>query len=172
MENESDDEAAMDVSAGREVNAYQQEKVLIRTQGFSISRRFGKDLEEMVIAINWLHITFKVLALSYVALVLWLTWVILPLPGHWSRLDEREFKPRSQQDLQHYFNEFDGYSECGIRVSSLYAEPIQDSRGFYADRTFCRHRKTLLSALSDGGRVGFNAPYIPKGIKMSRPYPL
>lgn len=65
--------------------------------------------------------------------------------------------------LHNYFSNFEGYSECGLRAVDLYSPPPQDERGFYEYGTFCHSRKQLLKALSDGGRIGFDAPYKTRG---------
>ena len=36
-------------------------------------------------------------------------------------------------------------------------------RANYLGNVFCPNRKTLLQAMSSGGRVGFDAPYNPRG---------
>lgn len=65
---------------------------------------------------------------------------------------------------QQYFDDFVGASECKIHVHDLYSVALRDQAGFYDANTFCGKRSQLLTALSDGGRIGFDTPYIPKGI--------
>ena len=66
-------------------------------------------------------------------------------------------------NAQNYFAEFQGFAECNIRGPELYLTPTADDHGFYEAGTFCRDRKQLLQALSDGGRIGFDAPYQSRG---------
>ena len=62
-----------------------------------------------------------------------------------------------------FFGSFEGFSDCNIRALDLYHKPKTDNKGFYARDTFCATRKALLGSLSDGGRIGFDSPYIPHG---------
>ena len=48
--------------------------------------------------------------------------------------------------------------ECGISSLSLYTQPEAGS-----ERAFCRSRESLLSAMSNGGRHGFDAAYTSQG---------
>jgi len=58
--------------------------------------------------------------------------------------------------LQH----FAGSKDCGILQSNIYLAPIP----LYPKHSpFCKNRATLLEALSNGGRHGFNEPYVGKG---------
>ena len=66
-------------------------------------------------------------------------------------------------DSVSYFGRFEGFAECGIRARDLYKQPHHDEHGQFEVDAFCPNRKTLLQALSDGGRIGFDAPYQAKG---------
>lgn len=51
-----------------------------------------------------------------------------------------------------------GRQECGISSQSLYNHPLPaDESGF------CRNRVSLLHAMSNGGRHGFDAAYSSQG---------
>ncbi|RMZ79846.1 hypothetical protein DV737_g3257, partial [Chaetothyriales sp. CBS 132003] len=111
---------------------------------------------------NWLHIAFKVFAYTYIALNLWVAWQILPLAGHWDPPVQSDKVPFVYQDHSNYFGSFNGVAECGIEANDLY-EPAQHHKSGQADHgVFCANRKSLLRAMSEGGRVGFDAPYTPK----------
>lgn len=99
--------------------------------------------------------------LILVSLVFWLSWLVLPLSelGNHGKSTNAAFT----SDLQNYFHNFEGSSECNIRATELYAVPSKDHLGFYSPGTFCHDRKKLLTALSEGGRIGFDAPYRPRG---------
>lgn len=103
----------------------------------------------------------KSLILLYVCLALWLGWLLLPLP----ELDNNGSLTSAVEraGLHNYFSNFEGFSECNIRAAALYAPPPKDPLGFHAFGTFCHDQKHLLEALSGGGRVGFDAPYMPRG---------
>lgn len=97
----------------------------------------------------------------YLVFGLWLIWQLSSLSRVWFR---NEHTPsQGEMTLHNYFSNFEGYSECGIRAVELYSPPPQDERGFYEYGTFCHGRKQLLKALSEGGRVGFDAPYKARG---------
>lgn len=57
-----------------------------------------------------------------------------------------------------FLAQFMGRQECGISSLSLYNYPeMGDEHGF------CRTRASLLSAMSNGGRHGFDAAYTSQG---------
>ena len=56
------------------------------------------------------------------------------------------------------FSQFEGYEECGITVSYLYERP--------PSVPYCPIRSTLLNAMSEGGRHGFDTPFVGKGIQL------
>lgn len=57
------------------------------------------------------------------------------------------------------FSRFEGYEECGITVSDLYERPPSIGGG---NGPYCPIRSTLLKAMSEGGRHGFDAPFVGK----------
>ncbi|KAK5073103.1 hypothetical protein LTR64_000488 [Lithohypha guttulata] len=98
--------------------------------------------------------------LLYVSLGLLLGWLILP---DFHNNDHLSTHRRTGDGILNFFAAFEGYSECNVRASELYATPKKDRLGFYEANTFCHDRKHLLRALSEGGRIGFDAPYQPRG---------
>jgi hypothetical protein len=62
-----------------------------------------------------------------------------------------------------YFGDFKGFSQCGIHAHQLYQQPPKDANGFVAHNAYCSNRAQLLEAMSTGGRLGFDAPYTPRG---------
>lgn len=40
-------------------------------------------VEDAITGINWKHVTYKTCAFSYLAFMMWMTWLVLPLRGHW-----------------------------------------------------------------------------------------
>jgi len=59
---------------------------------------------------------------------------------------------------------FAGSRECAISQSDIYLAPIPLKPGV---SPFCKNRATLLEALSNGGRYGFDEPFVGKGKKSS-----
>lgn len=62
-----------------------------------------------------------------------------------------------------YFGHFHGFSKCNIRATDLYLPPLQQSLTDDGPNPYCHDRKSLLKAMSNGGRVGFEAPYSSRG---------
>ena len=58
-----------------------------------------------------------------------------------------------------YFADFEGGALCKIQATNLYA-PILDNNDGHG---YCSTRAALLKAMSEGGRHGFDAPYMPRG---------
>jgi len=99
----------------------------------------------------------------YFIVALWLGWQLLPLTGSRDAARTKSKSTQGHAALHSYFGNFEGFAECDIRAIELYTPPPKDDRGFYEYGTFCHDRKQLLRALSDGGRIGFDAPYKPRG---------
>ncbi|KAK9464335.1 hypothetical protein V1512DRAFT_268565 [Lipomyces arxii] len=59
-----------------------------------------------------------------------------------------------------YFRDFYGSSECGLKSTSIY-NPFMNSDGSLM-RPYCANKEKLLSAFSEGGRIGFNSAYQPR----------
>jgi hypothetical protein len=59
-------------------------------------------------------------------------------------------------DIIDTFRSYKGRKECKISSLDLHA-PFSP---------LCKDRQSLLTAMKDGGRVGFNAPYIPRDCDM------
>ena len=52
--------------------------------------RIRYKIEDFVDEINWLHVAFKTCAYVYIAVIAYITWMILPINGHWA--------PKTQSD--------------------------------------------------------------------------
>jgi hypothetical protein len=62
-----------------------------------------------------------------------------------------------------YFTTFRGNTECNIHISDIYQPiPLDHSTSNPSPAKYCPNRKSLLKALSSGGRIGFDAPYFPR----------
>lgn len=122
----------------------------------SIAEFVGECLIIMTRVSSRIHIVF------YICLGLLLGWLLIPLPYQYAERRASSTR-KASVGLLNYFGGFDGYSECNIRAAELYSMPPKDKLGFYDYNTFCHDRKHLLQAMSDGGRVGFDAPYRSRG---------
>lgn len=69
----------------------------------------------------------------------------------------------TNDQVDNYFDTFQGFAECQIRASELYTNSETDGHHLHSPNIFCGDRNTLLQALSNGGRIGFDAPYMPRG---------
>lgn len=152
--------------AGIEEPIESRPKVLSRTLAPSRSpswrSRTTQFINDMVTEVPVTRIVSKSLVGLYLTLALWLIWQLLSLSGLIP--DRKSTSPaQGEEILQTYFGDFEGYSECGIRASELYILPPKDYRGFHEHGTFCHDRKQLLRGLSEGGRIGFDAPYQSRG---------
>lgn len=100
----------------------------------------------------------------YACLTLLFGWLLFSYADY--RLHEaRQYDLRYSKRDQPDFSSFEGFSECGFRAAELYVPPIKDQYGLFRPGTFCRDRKHLLKAMSEGGRIGFDAPYQSQGKK-------
>ena len=116
-------------------------------------------VNQAVLFMNDLFYRYYVAVYVFVAVAV--CWLVLP-----SSLDHNEKDLVTQSlvsGLHNYFGHFAGFSECNIRAADLYSVPAKDHLGLYQSDTFCHDRKHLLQAMSDGGRIGFDAPYQSRG---------
>ncbi|KIW22244.1 uncharacterized protein PV07_12150 [Cladophialophora immunda] len=112
--------------------------------------------------LNFPRVMYHLLSFVYFSFILYLTYYVLPLPGHWTPIQQSDKIPIISQNLNSYFGSFHGFSECNIRALDLYQPPSQDPPLQGAPNVYCPRRKELLEALSGGGRIGFDAPYFPR----------
>lgn len=132
--------------------------------GDGLSFQYQPIMENFVMDVNL--IMSRLFSRSYVAVCacafVLSIFLFLPLQTYHGRRHYQSIHSRAS--FRNYFGLFEGFSECGIRAVQLYEPPAVDSLGFHKPDTFCRDRKHLLRALSEGGRIGFDAPYQPRGI--------
>ncbi|KAK5045608.1 hypothetical protein LTR84_008977 [Exophiala bonariae] len=139
--------------------------------------RLTDKLEDLVDESNWLHWAYKAVAYSYLAFILWLITFILPIQSNWSTPQQSDRVPVVYQSLEKcvcsepefveelrltsgsYFGHFRGFSKCNIRATDLYTPPAHRSLTEDGSSSYCHNRKSLLKAMSNGGRIGFEAPY-------------
>ena len=56
----------------------------------SILIRLAWRIEDAVTDINWKHVAYKTCAFSYLALMMWVSWWVLPIPGHWPSFERAQ----------------------------------------------------------------------------------
>jgi hypothetical protein len=56
-------------------------------------------VQDFIDDINWLHVAFKICAYTYIAFILWITWKVLPLHGHWTPSKQSDKVPIVYQDF-------------------------------------------------------------------------
>lgn len=62
--------------------------------------RIGWKLEDFLEEINWLHVAFKLCAYTYISLIAYLTWWILPINGHWNPSGQSDRLSVTQTDFE------------------------------------------------------------------------
>ncbi|ETI20120.1 hypothetical protein G647_08154 [Cladophialophora carrionii CBS 160.54] len=112
--------------------------------------------------LNFPKFMYHLVSSMWLCFILYLTWCLLPIHGHWSLTGQSDKVPHQASDLNNFFNDFQGYSECNIRMADLYA-PLGHDASQVSHDGYCPRRKDLLEAMSSGGRIGFDAPYFPRG---------
>ena len=68
-----------------------------------------------------------------------------------------------------YFDAFASATDCGLNAIDLYIPPNSDKKGPLTRAVFCPSRDKLLHAMGEGGRIGFDAPYVPQGMSVLNP---
>lgn len=66
-------------------------------------------------------------------------------------------------DFSSYFSHFEGHQDCSLTSKDLYTRPSLQDESTPKHTLYCRNRATLLQAMSEGGRHGFERPYSPAG---------
>jgi hypothetical protein len=49
----------------------------------SLFLRLAWIVEDFFGEINWKHVAFKITAFTYLGIMAWITWWVLPIEGHW-----------------------------------------------------------------------------------------
>ncbi|EIT78006.1 hypothetical protein F9C07_2282434 [Aspergillus flavus] len=120
----------------------------------------GPNGRRLVRRVTWRSSTYKLMASLWVLGVFYIVWLIrdiffLPFT---SSQPSMIVKGTSQDLLERYV----GHQECGISSLALYEPPKTEGQGALS-HSYCQTRDSLLSAMSDGGRHGFDEAYISKG---------
>lgn len=110
----------------------------------------GPNGRRLIRRVTWRSSTYKLMASLWVLGVFYIVWLIRDL--FWLPFAPSETESTAGKDfLAHYA----GRQECGISSVSLYNPP--------EDQQYCQTRDSLLSAMSNGGRHGFDAAYASQG---------
>lgn len=120
----------------------------------------GPNGRRLIRRVTWRSSTYKLMASLWVLGVLYIVWLIRDifyLP----------FTPSTPNTVavnaaNDWLAQFVGRQECGISSLSLY-QPPQDKDGRIPRDSFCSSKDSLLSAMSNGGRHGFDAAYTSQG---------
>ncbi|RAH79384.1 hypothetical protein BO86DRAFT_318547 [Aspergillus japonicus CBS 114.51] len=120
----------------------------------------GPNGRRLIRRVTWRSSTYKLMACLWVLGVFYIVWLIRDifyLP--FTPSQRGPIRHESQADLlAHYV----GRRECGISSLSLYNTPSTGDRRA-SNPAYCSTRTELLSAMSNGGRHGFNAAYTSQG---------
>ncbi|KAI1613441.1 hypothetical protein EDD36DRAFT_465565 [Exophiala viscosa] len=112
-------------------------------------------VQDLIDSFSWIRFVYYLCSYSYFCLMMYLAYVVLPLPGHWDTKYQSDKVPMVYQDFTNYFGGFQGFADCNIRAIDLYTPPQDASK-------YCSRRADLLESMSQGGRIGFDTPYWPK----------
>ncbi|KNG80872.1 hypothetical protein ANOM_010377 [Aspergillus nomiae NRRL 13137] len=120
----------------------------------------GPNGRRLVRRVTWRSSTYKLMASLWVLGVFYIVWLIrdiffLPFTSTQSSVIVTD----TSQDL---LGRYVGYQECGISSSALYEPPKTEGHGSLS-HSYCQTRDSLLSAMSNGGRHGFDEAYISQG---------
>ncbi|KAF9893761.1 hypothetical protein FE257_009931 [Aspergillus nanangensis] len=112
----------------------------------------GPNGRRLIRRVTWRSSTYKLMAFLWVFGVFYIVWLIrdifyLPFSPSTTLTDAPNL-------LDHYV----GHKKCGISSSSLYTGPQGSDHGS-SDTPYCENRGSLLNAMSNGGRHGFDAAY-------------
>ncbi|ODM17718.1 hypothetical protein SI65_06506 [Aspergillus cristatus] len=114
----------------------------------------GPNGRRLIRRVTWRSSTYKLMASLWVLGVFYIVWLIRDL--FYLPFTPSDGVPSPKAD--DFLAQFMGRQECGISSLSLYNYPeVGDEHGF------CRTRASLLSAMSNGGRHGFDAAYTSQG---------
>ncbi|EYE97629.1 uncharacterized protein EURHEDRAFT_375457 [Aspergillus ruber CBS 135680] len=114
----------------------------------------GPNGRRLIRRVTWRSSTYKLMASLWVLGVFYIVWLIRDLFYLPFTPSDGVSSPKADDFLAHFM----GHQECGISSLSLYNHPeVGDEHGF------CRTRASLLSAMSNGGRHGFDAAYTSQG---------
>lgn len=62
-----------------------------------------------------------------------------------------------------HFADWEGDMDCRMDSKELYLPPILEDPNQKKEFPLCHSRHAQLQAMSNGGRFGFDQPYIPEG---------
>jgi hypothetical protein len=139
-------------------------------------------VEDIYDEMNWQRVLLRMVSYSYVAFNLWLVYY-LAQPSNWrTPTVHGDLVPIVRHDLnksvfpgflrivslqlltlERYFNSFGGFIDCKIHAPDLYTPAESVYPGIPTPDVYCGTRKLLLEAMSSGGRIGFETPYLPRG---------
>lgn len=75
--------------------------------------------------------------------------------------------PSNALPLTSSFVQYKDHRGYGISYKSLYSP--ENANGHASGQSYCQTRASLLDAISNGGRIGFDAPYVSRGKQSSLP---
>ncbi|KAL4893047.1 hypothetical protein BDV59DRAFT_31656 [Aspergillus ambiguus] len=107
----------------------------------------GPNGRRLIRRVTWRSSTYKLMASLWVLGVFYIVWLIRDI----FYLPFSSSSPASS-----LLDRYVGLHQCGISSASLYTPPQESDQ-------YCQTRGSLLSAMSNGGRHGFDAAYTSQG---------
>ncbi|KAE8384950.1 hypothetical protein BDV23DRAFT_165850 [Aspergillus alliaceus] len=120
----------------------------------------GPNGRRLVRRVTWRSSTYKLMASLWVLGVFYIVWLIRDifyLP--FTRTQPEAITTSASQD---FLEQYVGHQECGISSFALYEPPKIGDQGV-SSHSYCQTRDSLLTAMSNGGRHGFDEVYTSKG---------
>ncbi|PKY01401.1 hypothetical protein P168DRAFT_312551 [Aspergillus campestris IBT 28561] len=115
----------------------------------------GPNGRRLIRRVTWRSSTYKLMASLWVLGVFYIVWLIRDI--FYLPFSPSQTFPITLAGPNHDFlAEYAGHRQCGLSSLSLF-EPPQDTK------LYCQTRDSLLNAMSNGGRHGFDAAYTSQG---------
>ncbi|OOF99616.1 hypothetical protein ASPCADRAFT_203388 [Aspergillus carbonarius ITEM 5010] len=121
----------------------------------------GPNGRRLIRRVTWRSSTYKLMACLWVLGVFYIVWLIRDVffyPFYSSSRQPLTPKPATDLLASHL-----GRQECDISSLSLFSPPPSGDSERVSSNPYCQTRDALLSAMSNGGRHGFDAAYTSQG---------
>ncbi|KAE8148435.1 hypothetical protein BDV25DRAFT_158224 [Aspergillus avenaceus] len=120
----------------------------------------GPNGRRLVRRVTWRSSTYKLMASLWVLGVFYIVWLIRDI--FYLPFYTEQPKASSTTTSEDFLMQYAGHQECGISGLSLYEPPRTSDQRLSTD-LYCQGRDSLLSAMSNGGRHGFDEAYSSQG---------
>ncbi|KAB8074446.1 hypothetical protein BDV29DRAFT_122431 [Aspergillus leporis] len=120
----------------------------------------GPGGRRLVRRVTWRSSTYKLMASLWVFGVFYIVWLIRDI--FYLPFTSTQPSTVTTSATEDYLARYVGHQECGISSLSLYKAPKTGGQRVPSN-SYCQTRDLLLSAMSNGGRHGFDEAYTSQG---------